>query len=165
VGGAAQLIEVRAIDVDDHGWVERVQAASWDGAAARRGELIPLAGLPGFVARMDGERVGLATYAIRADECEVVTIESRVEGRGVARALLDAVRGIAESAGCRRMWLVTSNDNVRALALYQRWGMDLVAFRRGAIDDSRRRLKPSIPERNVDGVPIAHELELERRLG
>jgi hypothetical protein len=137
VGGAAQLIEVRPIDVDDHGWVERVQAASWDGAAARRGELIPLAGLPGFVARMDGERVGLLTYAIRADECEVVTIESRVEGRGVARAL----------------------------ALYQRWGMDLVAFRRGAIDDSRRRLKPSIPERNVDGVPIAHELELELRLG
>ena len=68
----------------------------------------------------DGERVGLLTYAIRADECEVVTIESRVEGRGVARALLDAVRGIAESAGCRRIWLVTSNDNVRALALYQR---------------------------------------------
>ena len=43
--------------------------------------------------------------------------------------------------------------------------MDLVAFRRGAVDDTRRRLKPSIPERGADGVPIAHELELELRLG
>jgi hypothetical protein len=126
LGGAARLIEVRPIDVHDHPWVARVQAASWDGVAARRGELIPLAGLPGFIARMDGERVGLLTYAIRAGECEVVTIESRVD---------------------------------------QRWGLDLVAFRRGAIDDSRRRLKPSIPERGVDGVPIAHELELELRPG
>jgi ribosomal protein S18 acetylase RimI-like enzyme len=165
VGGTAQLIEVRPIDADDHAWVEQIQAASWDGAAARRGELVLLAGLPGFVARLNGERVGLLTYAVRGDECEVVTIESRVEGRGVGRALLDAARGVAEAAGCRRLWLVTSNDNVRALGFYQRWGMDIAAFRRGAIDDSRRRLKPSIPERGTDGVPIAHELELELRLG
>ena len=59
------------------------------------------------------------------------------------------------------LWLITTNDNVRALAFYQRWGLDLCAFRRGAVDESRRTLKPEIPPRAANGIPISHELELE----
>ena len=59
---------------------------------------------------------------------------------------------------------MTTNNNVRALAVYQRWGLDIVAFHRHAVDDARRRLKPSIAERDANGIPIAHELELELRL-
>jgi ribosomal protein S18 acetylase RimI-like enzyme len=46
---------------------------------------------------------------------------------GVGRALLDAVREEAVEAGCRRLWLVTTNDNTHALRFFQRWGLDLVA--------------------------------------
>jgi ribosomal protein S18 acetylase RimI-like enzyme len=133
----------------------------WGDPVVRRGEAVPIAALPGFVARLDGERAGLLTYAVRGDECEVVTLHSLREGRGVGRALMDAVREAAEHKRCRRLWLVTTNDNVRALAFYQRWGLDLCAFRRGAVNETRRTLKPSIPERDAHGVPIAHELELE----
>lgn len=49
------------------------------------------------------------------------------------------------------------------LALYQRWGMEIVAFHRHAVDEARRHLKPSIPKRGANGIPIAHELELEIR--
>jgi ribosomal protein S18 acetylase RimI-like enzyme len=97
---------------------------------------------------------------VRGDECEVVTIRSLREGRGIARALLDAVREAARAAGCRRLWLITTNNNLRALDVYQRWGLDLVALHRDAVAESRR-LKPSIPERDGRGIPIAHELELE----
>ena len=93
-----------------------------------------------------------------------MTIRSLREGRGIGRALLDAVRNAAIEAGCRRLWLVTTNNNVRALAVFQRWGMDIAALRRHAVSDARRRLKPSIPERDAKGVPIVHELELELRL-
>jgi RimJ/RimL family protein N-acetyltransferase len=82
----------------------------------------------------------------------------------VGRALLDAVRDAAIEAGCTRLWLITTNDNLRAQELYQRWGMEIVAFHRDAVTEARRRLKPSIPERNARGIPIAHELELELRL-
>jgi hypothetical protein len=41
--------------------------------------------------------------------------------------------------------------------------MDIVAFHRHGVSEARR-LKPSIPERDAHGVPIAHELELELRL-
>jgi GNAT superfamily N-acetyltransferase len=157
VGGAAQLIEVRPMGADDRVLVTRY----WGDSVVRRGETIPIAGLPGFVGYLDGERAGLLTYAVRGDECEVVTLHSLREGLGVGRALMDAVREAAERAGCRRLWLVTTNDNIRALGFYQRWGLDLCTFRRGAVNESRRRLKPSIPERDARGVPIAHELELE----
>jgi ribosomal protein S18 acetylase RimI-like enzyme len=50
----------------------------------------------------------------------------------VGRALLDDVRNAASEAGCTRLWLITTNDNLRALKLYQRWGMEIVAFHRHA---------------------------------
>ena len=81
-----------------------------------------------------------------------------------SRALLDAFRDAALEAGCTRLWLITTNDNLRALELYQRWGMEIVAFHRHAVTEARRHLKPSIPEHGTHGIPIAHELELERRL-
>ena len=131
---------------------------------ARLGELVDPTRLPGFVACSDGHRVGLLSYAIRGQECEVVTIRSLLEGHGVGRALLDAVRDAAIDAGCRRLWLITTNNNLRALEVYQRWGMDIVALHRHAVSDARSRLKPSIPARDAKGIPIAHELELELRL-
>jgi hypothetical protein len=62
------------------------------------------------------------------------------------------------------MWLTTTNDNLRALAVYQRWGMDIAALHRHAVTEARRRLKPSLPERGVSGIVLAHEFELELRL-
>ncbi len=155
------MIEVRPFSDEDSEWMLEVQAGSWGMlAVARLGELVDVTDLPGFVAYLDGERAGLLSYAIRDDECEVVTIRSLQEGRGVARALMDAVRDAAREAGCRRLWLITTNNNLRALELYQRWGMDIVAFHRNGIAKARH-LKPSIPERDARGIPIAHEFELE----
>jgi len=124
-----------------------------------RGVLHDARELPGFVARVDGNLVGLVTYRLDGDECEVVSIS----GRGVGAALLAAVVSQARRLGCRRIWLVTTNDNVRALRFYQRHGWDLVAVHRDAVTVARR-IKPSIPLVGEDGIPIRHELELELML-
>ena len=157
MGGPADLIDVRPLEPFDRSLV----IEHWGDTVARRGESIPIDGLPGFVAWIGSERAGIVTYAVRGDACEVVTLHSYRPRRGVGSALMDAARAAAVAAGCRRLWLITTNDNVGALGFYQRWGMDLCAFRRGAVDESRRTLKPSIPARDQHGVPIAHELELE----
>ena len=162
---AVAVIEVRALTNEDREWATAYQATTWGSPlVARRGQLVDTSDLPALVADLDGERAGLLAYAVRGQECEVVTLATSREGRGVGRALLDTVREIAEAAGCTRLWLITTNNNLRALKLYQRWGMELVALHRGAVLDARRRLKPEIPERDYDGIPIAHELELELRL-
>jgi ribosomal protein S18 acetylase RimI-like enzyme len=159
------VIDVRPLTENDRAWADQVEAESWsEPVVARLGELIDPNQLPGFIALLDGERAGLASYAVRGDECELVTIRSLHEGRGVGRALLDAVRNAAIEASCTRLWLITTNDNLRALELYQRWGMEIVAFHRHAVTKARRHLKPSIPKRGTHGIPIAHELELELRL-
>jgi ribosomal protein S18 acetylase RimI-like enzyme len=159
------MVEIRALADEDRAWALEIETESWGTpVVARLGELVDPTVLPGFVATVDGRQVGLVTYAVRGDACEVVTMRSLRQGVGVGRALLDAVRDAAVAAGCRRLWLVTTNNNLRALAVYQRWGLEIVAFHRHAVDDARRRLKPSIAERDANGIPIAHELELELRL-
>jgi ribosomal protein S18 acetylase RimI-like enzyme len=157
VGGAAELIEVRPLDDQDRAIV----VGRWGEVVVRRGESVAIDGLPGFVAWIDRSRASLLTYAVREDELEVVTLHSELEGRGAGQAVMDAAREAARAAGCRRLWLVTTNDNVRALDFYQRWGLDLCAFRRGAVDETRQAVKPEIPLRAANGIPIAHELELE----
>jgi ribosomal protein S18 acetylase RimI-like enzyme len=161
----AAMIEVRPLTDGDRAWSLQLESETWGvPVVARLGEVVDPTGLPGFIALLDGEPAGLATYAVRGESCELVTIRSLCEGRGVGRALLDAVRGAAIQAGCTRLWLVTTNDNLRALELYQRWGMEIVAFHRDAVTEARRHLKPSIAERGAFGIPIAHEFELELRL-
>jgi GNAT superfamily N-acetyltransferase len=119
--------------------------------------------LPGLVVIDAGERVGLVTYTIDGDVCEIVTIDAVIEGDGIGTLLVGSVADVARAAGCTRLWLVTTNDNHRALGFYRAQGFDVVAVHEGAVDASRK-LKPSIPLVNGAGVPIQDEIELERRL-
>ena len=116
------------------------------------------------MAEVDGEPAGLATYETRGAESELVTLDSLQEGDGVGSALLAAVANAAWKQGCRRLTVVTTNDNVRALGFYQRRGFALTALRRGAVEKSRR-IKPEIPELGLNDIPIRDELELALDLG
>jgi ribosomal protein S18 acetylase RimI-like enzyme len=152
---------VRALGDADESWKVSTLERAWGSTrVARLGELIDAAALPGFVATDGDERVGLLTYAQRQGELEVVTIHSLRPGRGIGRSLMDAARDHAARHGATRIWLIPTNDNVRALAFYQRWGMDLHRLVRDGVDVSRL-VKPSIPTTGHDGIPLRHELELE----
>jgi hypothetical protein len=60
--------------------------------------------------------------------------------------------------------VLTTNDNVDALRFYQRRGLRLTALRPGAVDGSRRTLKPQIPPTGNYGIPLSDEIELSREL-
>ncbi|GAA1772192.1 GNAT family N-acetyltransferase [Nonomuraea bangladeshensis] len=155
-------LSVRPIGPADVESVSAVLRESWGGTtlvAMGRGELVDAAAQPGFVAELDGEPAGVVTYRERDGAVEILTIDALLPGKGVGRALLDAVRAAAAERGATRLWLITTNDNTRALRFYQRYGFDLVALHRDGVERARR-LKPSIP-READGIPIRHELELE----
>jgi ribosomal protein S18 acetylase RimI-like enzyme len=112
-----------------------------------------------------GKIAGLATYEIdKADRsCELVTLDSTLEGQGIGGMLLSAVENAAAEAGCKRIWLITTNDNLKAAAFYQEKGYVRVAVHENAMEKSRE-LKPSIPLVGIDGVPIRDEWEFEKRL-
>ena len=100
---------------------------------ASRGRLQDASILPGFVAEDGGRPVGLATFLVDGHDCELVSIHSARERRGAGGALLEAVAGAARAAGCSRVWLITTNDNLHAIRFYQRRGWDLVALHRDAM--------------------------------
>ncbi len=155
-------MNVRPVEERDRAWVTSSLAETNSTRVAVHGELLHPAELPGLIA---GAGLGLATYRIDGDECELVTLHSRVENEGAGSALIEAVAAAAREAGCRRLYLITTNDNTHALRFYQQRGFRLAALRPGAVDQARRTLKPEIGELGNDGIPIRDELELELQLG
>jgi DNA-3-methyladenine glycosylase I len=136
--------------------------ASWGSTrVASNGRLHEPLAQPGFVA-IDGDAwLSYATYEVVGDAMEVVVLESPVPGRGAGSAALAACVRVAMERDLKRVWLVTTNDNLHALRFYQRRGFELAALRRGAVDEARRTLKPEIGLVGEDGIPIRDELELE----
>lgn len=128
-----------------------------------RGEVMQPHTQEGFAAFDGDAAIGLVTYRIAGDACEVTSLTSLREGQGVGTTLLNAVAQEAKSRDCSRIWLITTNDNVRALAFYQRRGFVLAALYRNAVDASRK-LKPAIPLIAENGIPIRDEIELELNL-
>ena len=127
---------------------------------ARRGELVDTSQHPALLAWWDHDVVGVAGYLLDGHDCELLTLHSRSRFAGTGSALLSAVRAVAVRAGCTRLTVVTTNDNVDALRFYQRRGFRLERLRPGAVAASRETLKPEIPTRGAYGIPLRDELEL-----
>ena len=159
------VAETRTLREADLTWKRDTLLHAWgETSVARKGELVDALDLDGIVALDGSERVGLLTYALRGREFEVVTIHVDQEHTGAGRALMDAAKVRAEELQAGRIWLVTTNNNFRAFRFYQCWGMDLVAFYRDGVAQSRLA-KPSIPLVDGEGVAVRHELEFELLLG
>ncbi len=156
-----ETYNIRALQPGDLDWVRLILARFWGSArVVTRGRIHQADQLPGFIAEVDREPVGLITYRIEKDACEIVSLNSLDEGRGVGSALVTAVAEAADRAGCRRLWLVTTNDNLTGLGFYYKRGFRLAAVHHGAVEEARK-LKPEIPATGRNELPIRDEIELE----
>ncbi|MFC1949539.1 GNAT family N-acetyltransferase [Chloroflexota bacterium] len=156
-----QSFKIRPTNKDDRAWVASFLKEHWGSTRmVTRGKVFDADRLPGFAAVQDDKPVGLVTYHIDGGECELTSLNSLAGGVGVGSALVDAVREAAVEAGCRRLWLIMTNDNTPALRFWQKRGFALVAVYPDALEQSRR-LKPEIPLTGIDGIPIRDEIELE----
>ena len=159
-------MRIRACEVADQESAERFLGERYSDRVARLGELLRPLDHPGLIAeRDDGALAGLLTYVIRGDECEVLTLHTAVQWTGAGTELVRAVEQVAAGRGCRRLWLLTTNDNVDALRFYQRRGFRLAELHAGGVDQSRATLKPEIPTTGEYGIPLRDELILEKELG
>ena len=154
-------MSTRVIGPEDRQWLVEVIAQQWGLPVVSISGIHDPGESPGFLFEIDGRPVGAVTYAVVGDECEVVTLNSGVDGQGIGRALMTEAAKSATEAGCRRLWLITTNDNIRAIEFYQRFGMNLAALHRNFVDEVRRH-KPGLPTAEGDGViPFRHALEFE----
>ena len=140
-------------------WIEH-----WGGEEMiTRGKMYRPEQLEGFVMEDEDEWLGLLTFAIEGGECEVTSLDSLREGQGIGSNLLHQVIEEAKQRGCKRLFLITTNDNLNALGFYQKRGFEIVAVYRGAVNESRK-IKPWIPLVGYNNIPLRDEIELEIRL-
>jgi ribosomal protein S18 acetylase RimI-like enzyme len=151
----------RAYSADDEPWATELLEADLGGRfQARRGSVIDVLDADALVAERGGVPVGLLAFRTAGDDVELAALVVSERGRGIGSALVDAFLVTARERSHRSAWVVTTNDNLDALRLYQRRGFRLAALRAGAVDEARRRLKPSIAAVAENGIPIRDELEL-----
>jgi ribosomal protein S18 acetylase RimI-like enzyme len=159
-------ITIRPINDNDNGWMSQLFIEHWgsDNVAAR-GVIHYARDLrEGFVAMLNDERVGLITCEIADDSCEIVSLNSLRPSMGTGTMLIEAAKNVAIRAHCKRLWLITTNDNINALRFYQKRGFVLVALYRDAVARVRK-LKPEIPLIGDNGIPLRDEIELEMSIG
>ncbi len=166
---------IRPLERADREWVAHFLDERWGTTQiVSRGRAVYGHLLPGFMAERSAEaetdapqdmapaeNIGLITVHIGDKECEITTLDSLDEAMGVGSALVEAVEGWAREAGIKRLWLVTTNDNLDALKFWQKRGYELVSVHRNAIAEARR-IKPQIPITGLNGITIRDEIELEK---
>ena len=153
--------QIRPINKEDKVWINGLLQEWWGSPeVVSRGKIHRADELPGFIAVQDEKPVGLITQEIIGDQCQIVTMNSLVEGKGIGSSLVNVVKEVAQKAGCKRLWLITTNDNTAALRFWQKRGFSLVVVHRNALVKSRE-LKPEIPLIGNDGIPLLDEIELE----
>ena len=125
-----------------------------------RGRATDTTNLPGFLCMENSEILGVVIYQVENGACEIVTLNSFLENRGIGTLLIKAVAEAAKAQGCNRLWLISTNDDTNAIRFYQKKGFVLVALHVNAIEKSRE-LKPSIPLVGMVGIRFLHELEFD----
>lgn len=169
---------IRPLQRSDREWVAHFLDERWGTTQiVSRGKAVYGHLLPGFMAERapeteddneppdeeaERENIGLVTLNVGEEDCEIATLNSLTEAEGVGSALVEAVEIWAREAGLKRLWLVTTNDNLAALKFWQKRDYELVAIHRNAIA-AARRIKPQIPINGLDGIPIRDEIELEKQ--
>lgn len=160
------IVTIRPLDGTDRAWLPQFFIEYWgsDGVVSQ-GVVHNARDLQhGFVAMRGDERVGLVTYEITGDSCEIVSLNSVHQSIGIGTLLIEAVKNVAIEAQSKRIWLTTSNDNMNGLRFYQKRGFALVAIYRNAVTEARK-LKPEIPLIGDYGIPLRDEIELEMNIG
>lgn len=125
-----------------------------------RGEIVDMSKVDGIIALENEEIMGLLTYRICNKICEITSLDSLVEGKGIGTTLIKRAIGIARECGCQKIIVVTTNDNIVAIRFYQKRGFDMAGFYRNSLADSRK-IKASIPFVGDNGIPLKHEIEFE----
>ena len=95
--------------------------------------------------------------------CEVISLDSLDENKGIGSALLRRVEDTARQANQTNIQVITTNDNLHALHFYQKRGYQIIRVYPDAVAKARA-VKPSIPLVSDQGIPIRDELLLQKIL-
>ena len=111
----------RKINDNDKKWIDKFIKTHWGSKqiVVHKKVYIP-SKLQGFIAENLSQKIGLVTFQIKNNNCEIVTLNSIKENEGVGTRLVELVIKQAKELNCKKIWLVTTNDNIKAIYFYQK---------------------------------------------
>jgi len=113
------------------------------------------------VAELKGRAVSFLAYRVEGDifHIEKILVAREYRRLGIGREMLLHARDVlAPQAGCSRIRIRTSNDNIPALRLYQKVGFHIIAIRKDKLS-SQSGERPG-----WDEIPVRDEIELEMKV-
>ncbi|MZQ83044.1 GNAT family N-acetyltransferase [Paenibacillus sp. 5J-6] len=163
MGGNGDIRILSPMSASDVVWLKE-QWLLWGGdTVISKGKTHHVQDLDAFIAWVGDVRVGEVTYRLGLHDCELVTINSTLQGIRVGSKLISKVEETVKQLGRNRIWIITTNDNVDALRFFQRCGYRIIAIHQNAVDEARK-VKPTIPKVGYYDIPIHDEIELEKIL-
>jgi 2-oxo-4-hydroxy-4-carboxy--5-ureidoimidazoline (OHCU) decarboxylase/GNAT superfamily N-acetyltransferase len=161
-------LSVRDFVASDHDWARELigHHQGGDHRVAMLGELVDPLAHQGLVAVAEvGRPVGLLTVVEDDRGFGVLTLHAEPRGTGAGSLLLRTAVDVARASDAARLWLLTTNDNLDAIAWYLRRGLTVARVHAGAVDTDRATVKPSIPAINpANGIAIRDLVEIEADL-
>ncbi|WP_425447225.1 GNAT family N-acetyltransferase [Dethiothermospora halolimnae] len=158
------MFDIKPIDENLKEQVADIWTNNWGSdLMVTRGKVYRALDYPGYVAVEDGKIIGLIVFHMEDRECEILSLDSLSEHRGVGSKLLKKVIEVSRENKCNRVWLITSNDNTYAMKFYQKRRFQFKKVHLNAIEEARK-IKPEIPTIGYDDIPIKHEIEMELKL-
>jgi GNAT superfamily N-acetyltransferase len=131
-------IKISDIGPEHKTWITQLSMKHWGGPLiVSRGIVHEADRLPGFVAFYDDHLCGFVTYHKNNGECEIISLDSLRERIGIGTALIEAVKLIASNSGCKPLWLITTNNNIKDLRYYQKRGFQFANIHLNAVTKSR----------------------------
>ncbi|MBC6974319.1 GNAT family N-acetyltransferase [Bacillus sp. Xin] len=156
------MVQMQKITEEMRKTIALFMRENWGSALmVSRGRVHQLDQLPGFIAIEDNRIIGIITYEISKNDCEIVSLDSFKEKKGIGTKLIECVIDIAKKQCCKKVWLITTNDNTNALRFYQKRGFIMTNLYIDAVKEARK-IKKEIPFIGYDNIAISHEIQLEK---
>ncbi|MFX0169966.1 MAG: GNAT family N-acetyltransferase [Candidatus Hodarchaeota archaeon] len=117
---------------------------------------------PAIVAKSDNKIVGFIFYTPFQEAAVLIValgVLAPFQGRGIGRALLQQVEDYARNEAKQELLVVTSNDNLPALAFYQQQGFQLFEVAPDVIAQKLGSL-----QLGISNIPIRDELRFRKSL-
>jgi GNAT superfamily N-acetyltransferase len=108
----------------------------------------------------EGKLLAFVSWKMRDKNMVLCALHSLYEGQGYARQTLQHLKAHARDIGARAIRSMVSNDNMPALAFYQKNGFRFATLYVGAVD-AYRAVMPGMITHGYMGIPVHDALELE----
>jgi len=120
-----------------------------------------VADLPGYVAKLNNEVIGFASYSVEDDSVIIVAlgVAPRCQGAGLGSGLIKGIEDEATRLGKVRLLVATSNDDLPALGFYQSLGFQIYEVRPNVIAEKHGKIL-----NGLGGLPIRDELRMRKTL-